>query len=383
MNELSQKETERYQRHLSLPGFGLEGQLKLRRSRVLVIGAGGLGCPALQYLAAAGVGRIGIIDGDRVERSNLQRQILFTEADIGAPKAETAARRLREMNPEIDYRVHSERLTAANARERIRDYDLVIDGSDNFPTRYLVNDACVLEDKPFIYGALQGFEGQVSVLNFRGGPTYRCLFPAPPDPEHAPNCAELGVLGILPGSIGTLQATEAIKLLTGTGTPLSGKLLLFDARTHEQKILRFDRVAEAAAIDTVEEISYQCGSPAEESEDEISPEALHAALHNGLPVRGTQTGGGWQVIDVREDWERALGTLDSTHIPLGQLVRGEVDPADLGLRPDRPTCVYCKAGSRSMKALGILRSKHGFKQIRNLRGGITAWAETIDPAVAP
>ncbi|PDH28412.1 MAG: thiamine biosynthesis protein ThiF, partial [Puniceicoccaceae bacterium MED-G30] len=221
MQGLSQDEMLRYQRHLSLPGFGPDAQSKLKQSGVLVIGAGGLGCPVLLYLAAAGVGRIGIIDGDTVDLSNLQRQVLYTADDIGRSKAAVAAEKLREQNPNVDCIAYEERLSVDNAMERITAYDLVIDGSDNFPTRYLVNDACVLAGKPLVHGAIQTFSGQVSVFNFQGGPTYRCLFPEPPNPEDAPSCAEVGVVGVLPGLVGLYQATEALKLLAEIGEPLS------------------------------------------------------------------------------------------------------------------------------------------------------------------
>ena len=221
----------RYQRHLGLAGFGPEAQSKLSASSVLVVGAGGLGCPALLYLAAAGVGRLVVIDPDRVELSNLQRQVLFTTEDIGQPKAEAAARRLRMLNPEIAIDAIIARLDQANALALVRAADLVVDGSDNFATRYLVNDACVLTDRPFVHAAVEGFEGQASVFNWRGGPTYRCLFPAPPPPGAAPSCTDAGVLGVLPGLLGTIQATEAIKLLTGIGEPLAGRVLLWDARS--------------------------------------------------------------------------------------------------------------------------------------------------------
>ena len=237
MSELTLKEIERYQRHLSLPSFGKEAQLKLKAARVLVIGAGGLGCPALQYLAAAGVGKLGVMDFDLVDASNLQRQILFTEGDVGKPKASVAADRLRAMNSNIDVVDIAERLSEENALQIFQDYDLIVDGSDNFVTRYLVNDACVMTKKPLIYGAIYTFQGQVSVFNFQGGPTYRCLFPDPPDPKDAPNCSEIGVIGILPGLIGTLQASEAIKVITGVGEPLSGSLLLWDVLTMKQQTI--------------------------------------------------------------------------------------------------------------------------------------------------
>ncbi len=259
MNNFYPNEILRYQRHLTLPGFGMQAQQKLKHARVLVVGAGGLGCPALQYLAAAGTGTLGIVDDDCVSLSNLQRQILYTEADIGMRKAETAAARLLAMNPNIDCQPHAVRLGPHNALDLIRDYDLVVDGSDNFATRYLVNDACVLAGKPFIHGAIQTYHGQASVLNYQGGPTYRCLFPEPPDPKDAPNCSETGVLGVLPGMIGTIQATEAIKVLTGIGEPLSGVLLLFDALQMRMQRIHVARVPAAAHVTTLPLVGRDSG----------------------------------------------------------------------------------------------------------------------------
>ena len=369
---LSQSEILRYQRHLTLPGFGEAAQLQLKDARVLIIGAGGLGCPALQYLAAAGVGTLGIVDDDRVSRSNLQRQILYTDAEVGQLKATAAANRLMAMNPDIKCVPHPTRLTVKNALELISDYDVVLDGSDNFPTRYLVNDACVLAGKPLVYGALYTFQGQATVFNYQGGPTYRCLFPEPPDPKNAPNCSEIGVLGILPGMIGVIQATEVVKVLTGIGTPLSGKLLLFDALEMRQTIVQFKRVPEAATITELTEIEFACEISASATSDEISPEELRSQIARVSAL---------QVIDVRESWERDLCQLDSAHIPLSDILEQQIDLATTGLRADLPTCVYCKGGVRSMKALGVLKAHYKFSKIKSLRGGILAWGEQIDPSI--
>ena len=372
----------RYQRHLGLAGFGPAAQEKLRAGSVLVIGAGGLGCPALLYLAAAGVGRIVLLDPDTVDVSNLQRQILYTIADAGRPKAVAAAERLRALNPHITVETHSVRFTRANALDLVRSVNLVLDGSDNFATRYLVNDACVLADRPFIYGAIQGFEGQVSVFNHLGGPTYRCLFPEPPAPGAAPNCAEAGVLGVLPGLVGALQATEAIKLLAGIGEPLSGRLFLYDALSLTTRTLRLAADPRSRAITelppesygetcTVASSSLSDSSPCLSApsvvkfpSDEISPSDLRAALASSVPP---------QLLDVREDWEHALGAIQpSLHIPLARLS----DPAaDLStLDPSRPVVVYCAGGVRSAKALPILRARAPVADLRSLSGGFKAWS---------
>ena len=371
--DLSQSELLRYQRHLTLPGFGETAQLQLKAARVLIIGAGGLGCPALQYLAAAGVGTLGIVDDDRVSRSNLQRQILYTDADVGLMKADVAAERLMAMNPDITAVPHATRLTVENAIELISGYDVVLDGSDNFPTRYLVNDACVLAGKPLVYGALYTFQGQASVFNYQGGPTYRCLFPVPPNPKDAPNCSEIGVLGVLPGMVGTIQATEVIKVLTGIGTPLSGKLLIFDALEMRQTVVQFKRVPEAANVTELTEVEFACGISTETASEEISPEALRTQMNaSETPL---------QIIDVRESWERSLCKIDSHHIPLQAILEQQVDLSAVGLQSDLPTVVYCKAGARSMKALKVLKSQYGFSDILSLQGGILAWGERINPSI--
>ena len=365
---LTAAEIARYQRHLSLPGFGVPAQERLKAGSVLVIGAGGLGCPALLYLAAAGVGRIVIVDDDRVERSNLQRQILFTEADLEAPKAEAAARRLRALNSGLSVEARFERFSRSNAIALAGSVDLVIDGSDNFPTRYLVNDACVLTGKPFVYGAIQGFEGQASVFNWEGGPTYRCLFPEPPEPGSVPSCAEGGVLGVLPGWIGVTQACEAIKLLAGVGTPLSGRLLIWNAldMAVSTVILRPDPRSRAIRELPPEGYAETC-EPSEipPKRDEIDATELKRDLANGRLV---------QLLDVREGWERASGSIEpSAHIPLGALEAGR-DSAIAGFDRSAPTVVYCAVGVRSLRGIRILRERHGFKHALSLRGGIHAWS---------
>ncbi len=362
----SHDELARYQRHLSLAGFGPEAQEKLKAARVLVIGAGGLGCPILLYLAAAGVGHLTVIDSDKVDVSNLQRQVLFTTADEGHPKVMAAALRLRALNPLITVEPMDARLTRANALDLIRAHDVVVDGSDNFTTRYLVNDACVLANRPLIYGAIQGFEGQASVFNYNGGPTYRCLFPEPPAPGTVPNCSEAGVLGVLPGLIGTIQATETIKVITGIGEPLSGRLLLWNSLTMTSRTLRFAADPASRAITELPPDSYgqTCAVPAAAMADEIAAMDVRAMLAS------------LQLIDVREDWERDLGAIQpSVHVPLAKLGTDEGFEALAGLDPAKSTVVYCAAGARSLKALVPLRARHGFTSVRSLRGGFKTWAD--------
>ena len=360
----SPDELTRYQRHLSLAGFGAEAQEKLQRGSVLVIGAGGLGCPALLYLVAAGVGRVVIVDDDRVDLSNLQRQVLYATEDAGEPKAEAAARRLRALNPLIAIEPRGERFTRANALALVRDVEVVLDGSDNFATRYLVNDACVLADRPFVYGAIQGFEGQVSVFNWRGGPTYRCLFPEPPAPGTVPNCADAGVLGVLPGLIGAAQACEAIKLLTGIGEPLAGKLFFLDALTLRTQLVALEADPRSREIRELPHEGYgaMCALPLDHSE-EVDVADLRAALANGSPP---------QLVDVRESWERALGAIEpSVHVPLGELQQQGAP----GLDPLAPTVVYCAVGARSLLAARVLRERHGFRAVASLRDGFRAWRQ--------
>lgn len=368
--KLNLGEIARYQRHLSLPGFGAEAQLKLKAGSVLVIGAGGLGCPALLYLAAAGVGRIGIIDSDRVDVSNLQRQIIYTEADAGQLKVEAAARRLRALNPFIEIVTHAERFTRVNALALVRGFDVILDGSDNFGTRYLVNDACVLADKPLVYGAIHAFEGQVSVFNWRGGPTYRCLFPEPPEPGTVPNCAEGGVLGVLPGLIGTMQACETIKLLTGVGTPLAGRLWLWDALSMSTQTLVLAPDPRSREITELPPEGYgeACTVPAPTKEIEL--EEFQTKF--GAVVHGRKA----QLIDVRESWERELGTImPSLHLPLGQLEDDDGAASALrSLNPGEETIVFCASGRRSLRGAELLRDRYGFHSAVSLRGGYKGWA---------
>jgi adenylyltransferase/sulfurtransferase len=371
MHALTNREIDRYQRQLALPEFGEAAQCRLKHAAVLVVGAGGLGCPVLQYLAAAGVGNIGIMDDDAVSRDNLHRQILYTEEDIGKPKAPTAAKRLVAMNPDIQCHIHLQRFSVDNALDLCRRYDLVVDGSDNFPTRYLVNDACVLTNTPFIYGAIQGFQGQAAVFNYQGGPTYRCLYPSPPNPEDAPNCSEQGVLGILPGLIGMVLATEALKLLTGIGHPLSGSVLLWDALQIRPRILRLARNP-ASEVRELRPVAAACKTHTQSTDEtEIAPEALESLLASSPAV---------QLIDVRETWERRRHKLDSLHIPLAQILSDTFNPTAHGLHPNTPILVYCQSGTRSLLAVTHLQDHHGFTHARSLAGGIGAWAGHAEPS---
>ncbi len=371
MTELSRDELLRYSRHLVLPGLGLEGQRKLKWARVLVVGAGGLGAPAALYLTAAGVGTIGLADADRVDVTNLQRQIIHGTATLGVPKVDSAKARLGDLNPHVVVTAIAERLTSANAREIVRQYDVVLDGSDNFPTRYLLNDACVLERKPLVYGSIFRWEGQVSVFA-PGGPCYRCLFADPPPPGLVPNCAEGGVVGALPGIIGSLQALEAIKLILGAGETLTGRLLLFDGlrMTFREVTLRRDPDCPVcgATPSVTELIDYDafCGMPSAEEREaaEMSVEELAAALKGAdLPL----------IVDVREQWEWEVGHLPgSRHIPLGDLAAriGELDTR-------REIVTLCHHGMRSLAARELLMGA-GFSRVKSLAGGIDRWAEEVD-----
>jgi thiazole biosynthesis adenylyltransferase ThiF len=372
MTALSQGELLRYSRHLVLPGFGLAGQEKLKAARVLIVGAGGLGSPAALYLAAAGVGTIVLADADRVDATNLQRQIIHRSEDIGLPKVESARRRLAELNPNVRVEVIAERLTSANAREVIRAVDVVLDGSDNFPTRYLVNDACVLEGKPLVYGSIFRFDGQVSLFA-PGGPCYRCLFADPPPAGLVPNCAEGGVVGALPGIIGSLQALEAIKLLLGTGETLQGRLLLFDGLRMSFREVELRKDPDCPLCGThptvTELIDYEafCGMPAHDDAAEIDASELQV-LRGGKEVP--------LLLDVREQWEWDVAHLEgSLHIPLGQLP-GRLQEIDTR----REIVTICHHGMRSLHARDLLQGA-GFSRVRSLAGGIDLWAEVVEPGM--
>lgn len=353
---LSSDEYKRYSRHLLLSEIGREGQEKLKAAKVLVIGAGGLGCPALLYLTAAGVGTIGIIDHDTVDFSNLQRQVLYKESDIGQPKVTCAKAHLSAQNPFINISTFETQLTSRNALEIIADFDFVIDGSDNFATRYLVNDACVMLDKPFIYGAIHRFSGQIAVFNYQNGPTYRCLFPEPPLPGEVPSCSEAGVLGVLPGIIGSFQATEAIKMITEIGEVASGKLVLIDTLTLEFNKLNIKKVEKNNQIDKLIDYEAFCGAVNPENDiQEMSPAEFRKLMEEEKR---------FQLIDVRESLEYNNYNIGGKLIPLKELESRLSE-----ISREQMVVVHCQSGGRSKKAVEILR-KHGFEDVFNLTGGL-------------
>jgi adenylyltransferase/sulfurtransferase len=361
---LTPDEMRRYSRHLTLPLVGLNGQEKLRSGRVLLVGAGGLGSPAALYLAAAGVGTIGLVDFDVVDETNLQRQIIHGTRDIGRSKLESARDRLMDVNPHVHVETHDTRLTSANALEILRDYDVVVDGTDNFATRYLTNDACVLLGKPNVYGSIFRFEGQASVFATADGPCYRCLIPEPPPPGSVPSCAEGGVLGVLPGLIGTIQATETIKLLLGIGDSLAGRLLLVDALTMEFRTVRLrrDPACPACGTRTIRElIDYDmfCGDAPLAAEDSISSRELAQLLDRNADI---------DLIDVREQEEWNVDHIDGAVLmPLGT-----IEAQKSSLDKSRQLVLYCKSGQRSATAARILRSA-GFLRVSSLTGGLLSW----------
>ena len=380
--EISKEELAHYSRHLTIPEFGMYGQKKLKAAKVLAVGTGGLGAPMLQYLAAAGVGTIGIVDFDKVEASNLHRQVLFGKKDIGRPKVEAAKKRLQDINPYIDIVVHETRLTSENALEIIKEYDVVADGTDNFPTRYLINDATVMMNKPNVHGSIFQFEGQVSVFNYTDqdgnrGPNYRDLFPEPPPPGLVPDCAEAGVLGVLPGIIGCLQASEVIKLLIGAGEPLAGKLFLFDALSFKNRTVKISKNPDNPLTGTnatiTELIDYEsfCGiSPDDEEEDEV-PEITVREYHNWIT-----NGEDVQLIDVREPHEYDIAEIGGELIPLNTILENAGK-----ISRNKKVVVHCRSGKRSEKAIRQLKEQHGFNNLYNLKGGILAWSEEIDDKV--
>jgi sulfur-carrier protein adenylyltransferase/sulfurtransferase len=376
---LSKEEIMRYSRHLIMPEVGMEGQLKLKQAKVLCIGTGGLGAPLGLYLAAAGVGRIGLVDFDKVDLTNLQRQILFDTKDIGRPKIEAATNRLRDLNPDIQIDTFETRLTSENALDILKDYDIVVDGTDNFPTRYLVNDACVILGKPNVYGSIFRFEGQITIFAYPGGPCYRCLYPEPPPPGLVPSCAEGGVLGVLPGIVGAIQAAETLKLIIGKGESLVGRLLLFDAlamRFRELKLRKNPECTVCGEHPTITKlIDYEefCGirgeesaSPAQATVPEISPRELKSRLDRGDDLF---------VLDVREPHEYQICNLGGHLIPLGELSRrvNELDSS-------REIVAHCRSGKRSAEAVEFLRTA-GFRKVLNLKGGILAWSDEVDASV--
>ncbi|HEY5574029.1 MAG TPA: molybdopterin-synthase adenylyltransferase MoeB [Anaerolineales bacterium] len=378
---LSHSEILRYSRHLLIPEVGLEGQRKLKAASVLVIGTGGLGSPVAMYLAAAGVGRIGLVDYDVVDFSNLQRQVIHGTSALGTQKVESARQRVLDINPDITVDVYNEPFTSENAMRIAEDYDILVDGTDNFPTRYLVNDVSVLLGKANVYGSIFRFEGQVSVFDARRGPCYRCLFPEPPPPGLVPSCAEGGVLGVLPGTVGTLQATEALKLLLGIGEPLIGRLMLYNALDMSFEYVKLRKNPKCKVCgsepEVTELIDYEafCGVPGHDHEEgevgggwDITASELAERLHkDGKHIR---------LIDVREPHELQISRLEGASlIPLGQFAArmSELDSAD-------EIVLFCKSGTRSARALELLASA-GFRKMKNLKGGINAWAREVDPSL--
>jgi len=378
----SKAELERYSRHLILPEFNIEGQRKLKAAKVLVVGVGGLGSPLLLYLTAAGVGTIGLVDFDKVDESNLQRQVLFSVEDVGMLKVEAATKRLRALNPHVQINVHETKLTSENGLEIMQGYDVVADGTDNFATRYLINDACVLLGVPNIYGSIYRFEGQVSVFNYTDeqgniGPNYRDLFPEPPPPDIVPSCAEGGVIGVLPGIIGSLQANEVIKVVTGVGEPLTGRLFLFDAASFISRTIKIPKdpanpltgknptITELIDYDQFCGISSEGEKQAANPMKEITVKELAEVLENGGDV---------QIVDVREPYEYEIANIGGELIPLTTVINNVHK-----FSSDRRVVVHCRSGKRSAEAIQLLEQQSGLSNLYNLKGGLLAWASEIDP----
>ena len=369
---LSSEELRRYARHLNLPQFGKETQQRLKETKVLVVGTGGLGAPILQYLTAAGIGTIGVVDFDVIDESNLQRQVLFGTSDIGDTKTGVAIRKLSNQNPHVTFIEHSLTLDSSNAMEIIRDYDVVADGTDNFPTRYLVNDACFLLGKPYVYASIYQFEGQVSVFNFEGGPNYRDLFGTPPPPGLVPSCAEGGVLGVLPGIIGSIQASEVIKVATGIGETLSGRLFLFDALDFSTRILNVRKdpanpiSGENPTVNSLIDYEEFCGLKT----DNNTMQTITVEELKDLKDRGED----FTLIDVREEHEYEAANIDGILIPLGTVLE------NLDKIPREGNVIMqCRSGGRSGNAIKLLEQREGYTNLKNLEGGILAWKDKFDP----
>ena len=375
---LSKDEILRYSRHLIIPEVGMDGQLKLKSAKVLLVGTGGLGAPLGLYLAAAGIGKIGLVDFDVVDFTNLQRQVIHFTQDVGRNKIDSAAEKMRAINPNVEIVKHEVALSSDNAFEILKDYDMVVDGTDNFPTRYLVNDVCVMLGKPNVYGSIFRFEGQVTVFGMPDGPCYRCLYPEPPPPGLVPSCAEGGVLGVLPGIVGSIQAMETIKLILGSGDNLIGRLLLFDAlgmRFRELKLRKNPKCPMCGSHRTIHKlIDYYefCGVRGEEAPapnvqvPEITPRELKARLGRGDDLF---------ILDVREPHEYQICNLKGQLLPLGELPRRVHE-----LDSSREIVVHCRSGKRSAEAVDFLR-KAGFRKVLNMKGGILAWSDEVDPSV--
>jgi len=380
--ELSKEELVRYNRHLIIPEVGMEGQQKLKAAKVLLVGTGGLGAPLGLYLAAAGVGRIGLVDFDVVDFSNLQRQVIHSTKDVGRKKLDSAAEKMLAINPHIAVARHEVALSSENALEILKDYDIVVDGTDNFPTRYLVNDACVLLGKPNVYGSIFRFEGQATVFAYEGGPCYRCLYPEPPPPGLVPSCAEGGVLGILPGTIGLVQATETVKLILGIGEPLVGRLLLYDAlgmHFRELKLRKNPECPVCGAHPTITKlIDYHqfCGVPRQEAAPVQETNVNEGEIDVTELKQKLDRGDRFTLIDVREPFEHKIASIPGARlIPLAEFPKHVTE-----FDKDAEIVIHCKMGGRSARACGILRQA-GFKRVRNVVGGILAWSDKVDPSV--
>jgi len=374
----SQAELERYSRHLIIPEFNIEGQRKLKAAKVLVVGSGGLGSPLLLYLAAAGVGTLGIVDFDVVDESNLQRQVLFGVESVGQPKVEAAKKRIESLNPHIQVNIYNTHLNSENALDIIKNYDVVADGTDNFPTRYLVNDACCILGKTNVYASIFRFDGQVSVFNYKKkngelGPNYRDLFPEPPPPGLVPSCAEGGVIGVLPGIVGSLQANEVIKVITGIGDPLVGRLFLFDALRFETRVLNIAKNPDLEPITELIDYVQFCGMPDEEAAavekpvKEISVQDFQKLLDEKAD---------FQLIDVREPHEYDIVALDGELIPLGDILQNSNK-----VQKDKQVIIHCRSGARSATVIRELEANFGFDNLYNLKGGVKAYAEEIDTSL--
>lgn len=384
--KFSKEELERYSRHLIIPEFNIEGQKKLKHARVLVVGTGGLGAPLLLYLTAAGVGTIGIVDFDVVDYSNLQRQVLFTTHDVGRPKVEAAQERLSALNPHVRFEVFNTRLDSTNALEIISQFDVVADGTDNFPTRYLVNDACVLAGKVNVFASIFRFEGQASVFNYRypdgsRGPNYRDLFPTPPPPGLVPSCAEGGVIGVLPGILGSLQANEVIKVITGVGEPLAGRFFQFDAAEFKTRIFKITRDPENPLTGSnptqTELIDYEFFCGINLNHNTMSNQVSNGQLSVTDLHEWIKSGKDFQLIDVREPYEYEIANLGAILIPKGEILR-HLDEIDR----TRDVVIHCRSGKRSQDVIDLLKQEEGYNNLYNLKGGILAWADEIDPSMA-
>lgn len=377
----NKQELERYSRHLIIPDFGMAGQKRLKESKVLVVGTGGLGAPLLQYLTAAGIGTIGLVDFDVVEDSNLQRQVLFTTEDIGKPKVEAAVQRLSAQNPHVKFLPFNTALTSENALDIIKDFDIVADGTDNFPTRYLVNDACVKLGKTNVYASIFRFEGQLSVFNYKRedgsyGPNFRDMFPSPPPPGLVPSCAEGGVIGVLPGILGSLQANEVIKVASGVGEPLDGRLFILDAAVFETRILNLSRSSKNQIrpehAENIELIDYNQFCGIVPSEEQVNVKEIDVYTLKSWREKSES----FQLIDVREPFEYEIVNIEGQLLPKGDILSNVES-----IKQDRKVVVHCRSGKRSADVIQLLENKYGYQNLYNLKGGILEWADKIDTSL--